>query len=143
MRTLWGALLSITVGMVVAGTMEVQAATEPPTIAPGGGKSPVTGGRPDEQNPQLGPGNRGTGDPGRPLLDPSRVRSKPAGPGTVKGQVLSIDGETYIVRQPDGHEVVLKSMKATEVPSMIHMGESVEATVDSAGILTQIKPTKR
>ena len=143
MRTLWEALLSITVGMAVAGTMEVQAATEPPTIAPGGWKSPVTGGRPDEQNPQLGPGNRGTGDPGRPLLDPSRVRSKPAGPGIVKGQVLSIDGETYIVRQPDGHEVVLKSTKATEVPSMIHMGESVEATVDSAGILTQIKPTKR
>lgn len=143
MRTLWGALLSITVGLVVGGTMEVQAATEPPTIAPGGGKSPVTGGRPDEQNPQLGPGNRGTGDPGRPLLDPSRVRSKPAGPGIVKGQVLSIDGETYIVRQPDGHEVELKSTKATEVPSMIHMGESVEATVDSAGILTQIKPTKR
>jgi len=143
MHTLWGGLWGIVVGVALAGTMEVQAATEPSTIAPGGGKSPVTGGRPDEQNPRLGPGNRGTGEPGRPLIDPSRIRSKPSRSGMIKGQVLSIQGETYIVREPDGHELILKSTKATEVPSMIHMGESVEATVDSAGILTQIKPTKR
>ncbi|HSA86117.1 MAG TPA: hypothetical protein VLE46_08040 [Nitrospira sp.] len=70
-------------------------------------------------------------------------RSKPSGPGTIRGQVLSIQGETYIVREPDGHEVILKSTKATEAHSRIHMGETVEATVDSAGILTQIKPTNR
>ena len=43
----------------------------------------------------------------------------------------------------DGHEVILKTSKDTEMPSMINMGETVEATVDSAGIPTKIKPTKR
>ena len=61
----------------------------------------------------------------------------------IKGQVLSIQGETYIVREPDGHEVILKTTKDTVMPSMISMGETVEATVDSAGIPTQIKPSKR
>ena len=44
------------IGVVLAltGVIDVQAATEPSTVAPGGGKSPVTGGRPDEQKPQLG-----------------------------------------------------------------------------------------
>ena len=143
MRTMCRGWLGIVVGLALIGAMDVQAATEQSTIAPGGGKSPVTGGRPDEQNPQLGPGNRGTGEPGRPLIDPSRVRSKPSGPGIIKGQVLSIQGETYIVREPDGHEVILKTTKDTEMPSMISMGETVEATVDSAGIPTQIKPSKR
>ena len=143
MRTMWRGWLGIFVGLALIGVMDVQAATEQSTIAPGGGKSPVTGGRPDEQNPQLGPGNRGTGEPGRPLIDPSRVRSKPSGPGRIKGQVLSIQGETYIVREPDGHEVILKTTKDTVMPSMISMGETVEATVDSAGIPTKIKPTKR
>lgn len=61
----------------------------------------------------------------------------------IKGQVLSIQGETYIVRKPDGYEVILKSTKATEMPSMIRMGETVEATVDSAGIPTLIKPAEQ
>ncbi len=122
---------------------DVRAETEPSTIAPGGGKSPVTGGRPDKQSPQLGPGNRGTGQPGRPLIDPSQVRSKPAGPRTIVGQVLSIRDDTYIVREPDGHEVVLKSTKATDVQSVINMGETVEAQVDSAGVPTQIRPAGR
>ncbi len=143
MRTSWSGLLGIGFVLALIVPIDVQAETEPSTIAPGGGKSPVTGGRPDEQNPQLGPGNRGTGEPGRPILDPSRIRSKPSGPGMIKGQVLSIQGETYIVRKPDGYEVILKSTKATEMPSMIHMGETVEATVDAAGIPTQIKPSKQ
>lgn len=124
----------------IAITTDGRAETEPSTIAPGGGKSPVTGGRPDEQTPRLGTGNRGTGEPGRPLLDPSKVRSEPAGPGTIVGQVLSIRGNTYVVRKSDGHEVVLKSTKATDVQSVIHMGETVEARVDSAGVLTQLRP---
>ena len=106
-------------------------------------QSPVTGGRPDEQSPQLGPGNRGTGQLGRPLINPNEVRSEPSGPGTIVGQVLSVRGDTYIVREPDGHEVVLKSTKATDVQSIINMGQTVEAQVDSTGVLIQIKPTER
>lgn len=143
MRSVLIGIIGITAMVVVAGAMDSQAANEPSTIAPGGGKSPVTGGRPDEQGPRLGPGNRGTGEPGRPLIDPSQVRSVPSGPGTIIGQVLSIVGDTYIVRQSDGHEVILKSTNATDVQSVINMGESVEAQVDSAGVLTQIKPAGR
>lgn len=143
MRSVLIGIMGITVMVVVAGAMDSQAANEPSTIAPGGGKSPVTGGRPDEQGPRLGPGNRGTGEPGRPLIDPSQVRSVPSGPGTIIGQVLSIVGDTYVVRQSDGHEVILKSTNATDVQSVINMGETVEAQVDSAGVLTQIKPAGR
>ncbi len=143
MRSVLIGIMGITAMVVVAGAMDSQAANEPSTIAPGGGKSPVTGGRPDEQGPRLGPGNRGTGEPGRPLIDPSQVRSVPSGPGTIIGQVLSIVGDTYVVRQSDGHEVILKSTNATDVQSVINMGESVEAQVDSAGVLTQIKPAGR
>lgn len=126
--------------LIVAGTANIQAANESSTIAPGGGKSPVTGGLPDQQSPRLGPGNRGSGEPGRPLIDPSQVRSAPAGPGKIIGQVLSISGDTYVVRQPNGHEVTLKSTKATDVQSVINMGETVEAQIDGAGVLTHIKP---
>ena len=142
--TIWVGAVGIVVGILTLTTIvDIQAANEPSTIAPGGGKSPVTRGRPDEQGPRLGPGNRGTGEPGRPLIDPSQVRSAPSGPGTIIGQVLSIAGDTYIVRQPDGHEVMLKSTNATDVQSVINMGETVEAQVDGAGVLTQIKPAER
>jgi len=142
--TIWVGAIGIVVGILTLTTLvDIQAANEPSTVAPGGGKSPVTGGRPDEQGPRLGPGNRGTGEPGRPLIDPSQVRSAPSGPGTIIGQVLSIVGDTYVLRQPDGHEVMLKSTNATDVQSVINMGETVEAQVDGAGVLTQIKPAKR
>ena len=142
--TIWVGAVGIVVGILTLTTIvDIQAANEPSTIAPGGGKSPVTGGRPDEQGPRLGAGNRGTGEPGRPLIDPSQVRSAPSGPGTIIGQVLSIAGDTYVVRQPDGHEVMLKSTNATDVQSVIHMGDTVEVQVDGAGVLTQIKPAER
>ncbi|HKU52864.1 MAG TPA: hypothetical protein VJQ25_10385 [Nitrospira sp.] len=142
--TIWVGAVGIVVGILTLTTIvDSQAANEPSTIAPGGGKSPVTGGRPDEQGPRLGPGNRGTGEPGRPLIDPSQVRSAPSGPGTIIGQVLSIAGNTYVVRQPDGHEVMLKSTDATDIQSVINMGETVEAQVDGAGVLTQLKPAER
>ena len=41
MRVLMG-IIGITAIVVVAGTMDIQAANEPSTIAPGGGKSPAT-----------------------------------------------------------------------------------------------------
>lgn len=141
MRDSWMKHVGIaTVLVSIVITTDGRTETEPSTIAPGGGKSPVTGGRPDEQTPRLGTGNRGTGEPGRPILDPNKVRSKPAGPGTIVGQVLSIQGDAYIVRTPNGHEVVLKSTTTTDVQSVIHMGETVEASVDSAGVLTQLRP---
>ena len=143
MHSIWTRLTgAVAIGLLIIAT-DVRAAGEQSTIAPGGGKSPVTGGRPDQQTPQLGPGNRGTGESGRPIIDPSKVRSEPSGPGTIVGQVLSIQGDTYVVRKPNGFEVVLKSTKVTDLPSVINMGETVEAEIDSAGVVTQIKPAAR
>ncbi len=144
MHGLWTKFIGVSVVILALTiTVDIHAATESSTIAPGGGKSPVTGGRPDEEGPRLGTGNRGTGEPGRPLIDPGQVRSAPSGPGTIIGQVLSIVGDTYIVRQPNGREVMLKSTNATDVQSVINMGETVEAQVDGAGMLIQIKPASR
>lgn len=92
--------------------------------------------------PRLGPGYRGTGQAGRRVIDPSEMRSKPSRPVTIVGPVLSIQAETYIVRTPDGHEVILKSTHTIKVDAVIKMGETIEATVDSAGILTEIKPIR-
>jgi hypothetical protein len=87
MRCLWIGLIGISVAvMAMAGTLDSQAATEPSTIAPGGGKSPVTGGRPDEQNPRLGPGNRGTGESGRQLIDPAKYGPRRPDQGRSSGR---------------------------------------------------------
>jgi hypothetical protein len=119
------------------------AATEPPTMQSGGGQSPSTGGRPDQQDSQLGTGNRGSGQrgsDGTSSLDPGKVRSAPVEAGRIVGQVLAIEKDIYIVRKPDGHEVTLKADNRTDLQSTINMGETVEAQVDSSGRLKQLKP---
>jgi hypothetical protein len=134
------------VGLSLSDPLDSRAATEAPTMAPGGGQTPPTGGRTEEQTPQLGSGNRGTGQRGTQgggSIDPGKVRSAPTGPGLIVGQVLSIQGDTYILRQPDGHEVILNSTPKTDVPSVISMGQTVEAQVDNTGAVTQIKPARR
>ena len=113
-------------------------------MAPGGGQTPPTGGRMDEHKSPLGSGNRGSGleGPGK-SIDPGKVRSAPTGAGRIVGQVLAIQGDTYIIRQPDGHEVTLNSTKKTDMPAVIGMGDKVEAQVDATGAVTQIKPAKK
>ena len=57
MRCVWIRIIGIAVVVLaLTRTVDIQAASEPSTIAPGGGKSPVTGGRPDDQSPRLGRG---------------------------------------------------------------------------------------
>jgi hypothetical protein len=134
-------------GLVLAvhGPVPIQAETEPPAMQSGGAQSPVTGGRPDSQEPQLGPGNRGTGQrgaAGKSSLDPGTVRSAPVGPDYIVGQVLSIRDDLYIVRRPDGHEVMLQTDKETDIQAMIRMGAKVEAQVDGTGRVTQLKPAE-
>ena len=146
MRTLF--IAAGLVGMTVIGfpflPADVQAATEAPSMAPGGGQTPPTGGRMDEQKSQLGSGNRGTGMDGiGKSIDPGKVRSGPTGAGRIVGQVLAIQGDTYIIRQPDGHEVTLNSTKKTDMPAVIGMGDKVEAQVDNTGAVTQIKPATK
>lgn len=135
--------IAVGAAWLIVGPGPSLAATEPPTMQSGGGQSPATGGRPDQQDSQLGSGNRGSGQrgsDGASSVDPGKVRSAPSGPGRIVGQVLAIEKDVYIVRKPDGHEVTLRADNNTDVQSTINMGETIEAQVDTSGRLRQLKP---
>jgi hypothetical protein len=63
--------------------------------------------------------------------------------GRIMGQVLAIEGDTYIIRQSDGHEVTLHSTQKTEMPVVIGMGDRVETQMDDSGAVILINPAKR
>ena len=128
------------IGLLASGPAVGPAATEPPTMQSGGGQSPVTGGRPDDQRPQPGSGNRGTGQQGGSAIDPGKVRSTPTGTGQIVGRLLSIQDGTYIVRKVDGQEVVLRPDRNTELESTVTIGGRVVAQLDKTGTLTSMKP---
>jgi hypothetical protein len=50
---------------------------------------------------------------------------------TVKGQVLRIEYENYVVQGKDGKEVRLHTDKTTQVMGQIKKGDRVEAKVDN------------
>ena len=111
-------------------------------IEGGGAQSPPGGGRSDEQTPQLGPGNRGSaqrGSAGSSSVDPSRVRSGVTGPAHVIGQVLKIDGDSYVIRDNRGNEVVLKIDPSTDMEGLINMGAKVAADVEADGRVSRLK----
>jgi hypothetical protein len=108
----------------------------------GGAMSPPGGGRPDKQTPQLGTGNRGTGQEGalgHSGLDPGRVRSEAEGPAHVVGRVLMVRGDTYIVRQANGQEISLTVDRDTNIAGVVNLGERIEADIDAAGRVKEIR----
>jgi hypothetical protein len=108
-------------------------AADQPVMTPGGGQRPPGGDRSDEQQPQLGSGNRGSGLRGSDAsVNPSRVR-KAAPAGTVTGDVLEIDGKTYIVRDAKGNEITLRTDEQTRIDGVIRIGARVVADVDRNG----------
>jgi hypothetical protein len=109
----------------------------------GGAQSPPGGGRPDAQKPQLGSGNRGSaqrGSVGASSVDPSTVRSEVTGPAHVIGQVLTIDGDSYVIRDKQGNEVILKVDPSTDMEGLINMGAKVAADVEADGRVSRLKP---
>lgn len=108
----------------------------------GGAQSPPGGGRHDAQTPQLGSGNRGSsqrGSAGTSSVDPNKIRSGFTGPGQVIGQVLTIDGDSYVIRDKQGHEVMLTIDRNTNMEGLINMGAKVEAHVEADGRVSRLK----
>jgi hypothetical protein len=56
-------------------------------------------------------------------------RATQEGIHTIKGQVLRVDGENYLIRVSDGKEVSLRVNSATEMSEPINRGDRIEAKV--------------
>jgi hypothetical protein len=140
----YGAVFLLTILVTMEGHSAVVMGAPPQeaVIEGGGAESPPGGGRPDAQTPQLGTGNRGTGQrgsAGASSVDPSKVRSKATGPGRVTGQVLMIDGDSYVIRDQQGHELTFRIDRSTAMDGLIHMGAKVAADVEADGRVSRLQ----
>jgi hypothetical protein len=140
----YGAAFLITVLVMTGGHCAVTLGAPPQeaVIEGGGAESPPGGGRSDAQTPQLGTGNRGTGQRGSAgagSVDPSKVRSEVTGPGRVIGQVLMIDGDSYVIRDKQGQELTFRVDRSTAMEGLIHMGAKVAADVEADGRVSRLQ----
>ena len=139
----YGAVFLISMLAIAGGDSAVLGAPPQEAVTEGGGaQSPLGGGRPDAQSPQLGPGNRGTGQrgsAGTSSVDPGKVRSEVTGPGRVVGQVLTIDGDSYIIRDKQGNEITFRIDRNTAMEGLINMGANIEADVEAGGRISRIQ----
>ena len=140
----YGAMFLLTILVMTDGQSAVVLGAPPQeaVIEGGGAESPPGGGRPDAQTPQLGTGNRGTGQRGSAgagSVDPSRIRSEATGPGRVIGQVLMIDGDSYVIRDQQGHEVTFRVDRSTAMEGLINMGAKVAADVEADGRVSRLQ----
>jgi hypothetical protein len=143
-RVGYGAVCLLTILVMTGGHSAVVLGAPPQeaVIEGGGAESPPGGGRPDAQTPQLGTGNRGTGQrgsKGASSVDPSKIRSEVTGPGQVTGQVLIIDGDSYVIRDQLGHELTFRIDRSTAVEGLIHMGAKVSADVEANGRVSRLQ----
>jgi len=63
-----------------------------------------------------------------------------AGSQTVKGDLLKIEGEFYVVKDAAGKEVRLHVDKSTKVEGSLKAGDKIEAQATDKGHATLIKP---
>jgi glycerol-3-phosphate responsive antiterminator len=63
----------------------------------------------------------------------------PAGAQTVKGDLMKIEGEFYVVKDSTGKEVRLHVDKTSKVEGTPKAGDKVEAQVNPDGHATTIK----
>ncbi|MGQ0696078.1 MAG: hypothetical protein ACT4OL_10950 [Nitrospiraceae bacterium] len=65
-----------------------------------------------------------------------------AAPGsqTVKGDLLRIDGEFYVVKDPSGKEVRLHVDKTSKLEGTFKAGDKIEAQASDQGHALSIKP---
>ena len=64
---------------------------------------------------------------------PSATPQNPAGAQTVSGEVLKIEGETYVIRDAFGKEVRLKVDQNSKIEGSPKVGDRVEAKVLEGG----------
>jgi hypothetical protein len=142
--TSWAALLftSLVMPVVLQHTDVLGSSSQEAVTEGGGAQSPPGGDRPDSQQPQLGSGNRGSGQrgsDGTTSVDPGKVRSGATGPGRIVGQVLTIDGDSYVIRDKEGKEITLKTDRHTDMEGMINMGATVEADLAANGHVIRLR----
>ena len=65
-----------------------------------------------------------------------------AGARTIKGEVLKIDGENYLVKDATGKEVKLHVSSETKKDGDVKVGDKIEAQADASGHATSIKTAK-
>ena len=76
--------------------------------------------------------------PAQPL-DPALSSGQTAGAQTVKGELLKIEGENYVVKDASGMEIRLHVSKETKAESLPQVGDKIEAQVTAEGHATEIK----
>jgi hypothetical protein len=58
---------------------------------------------------------------------------------TVKGDVLNIEGEFYVVKDKSGHEVRLHVTPETRLEDRVKVGDKIEAQVTREGQATNVR----
>ena len=76
--------------------------------------------------------------PAQPL-DPALSSGQTAGAQTVKGELLKIEGENYVVKDASGMEIRLHVSKETKAESLPQVGDKIEAQVTAEGHATETK----
>ncbi|HEY3198029.1 MAG TPA: hypothetical protein VGJ57_08445 [Nitrospirales bacterium] len=61
---------------------------------------------------------------------------------TIKGEVLKIDGENYVVKDAAGKEVKLHVSSETKKEGDLKVGDKIEAQADASGHAISIKSAK-
>lgn len=69
--------------------------------------------------------------------------SQAAGSQAIKGDLLKIDGEFYVVKDASGKEVRLHVDKTSKVEGNLRAGDKIEAQASDKGHALSIKPAKQ
>jgi hypothetical protein len=95
----------------------------------------------DKMRPDPCPGSKG-GQPNL-LRCPETL---PATETTINGEVLRLEGDTYLLQNPNGKEVRLQVDPKTQVTGVINRGDFIEAKmeeVDGQQVLQSIREIKK
>jgi len=87
--------------------------------------------------PAPAPGSPGATAPGQPGMPPGEPMA--GGPQTVKGDLVKIDGEFYVVKDSTGKEVRLHVDKTSKVEGAPKAGDKIEAQINPDGHATAVK----
>jgi len=72
-------------------------------------------------------------------VDPGKVRSGATAPGQVMGQVLTIEGDSYVLRDTKGKEITLTIDRQTDMEGIINFGAQVEADIAANGQVIRLR----
>jgi hypothetical protein len=97
---------------------------------------------------QAGDGVRPDPCPGNKGGQPNLLRCPETRPGieTINGEVLRLEGATYLLKRPDGKEVRLQVDPSTQVTGVVNRGDFIEAKMgerDGQQYLQSIREIKK